>query len=107
MNTNQGAPIKIESWTHSRCHLLLEYIEPMYRGPFRGPCIGTIYPTLLGFGGIQAIILSYSLSYSIYMQLMEANLCFKEPSLSSQFLQSQNSKQTSLPAHPIVVATPT
>ena len=34
------------------------YIEPMYRGPSRGPCIRTIYPTLLGFGGIQAIILS-------------------------------------------------
>ena len=32
--------------------------EPMYRGPSRGPCIGSIYPTLLGFGGIQAIILS-------------------------------------------------
>ena len=31
----------------------------MYRGSSRGPCIGTIYPTLLGFGGIQAIILSY------------------------------------------------
>jgi hypothetical protein len=24
MNTNQGAPIKIESWTHSRCHLHLK-----------------------------------------------------------------------------------
>jgi len=36
----------------------------MYRGPSRGPCIWTIYPTLLGFGGIQDIILSYSLSYS-------------------------------------------
>ena len=35
--------------------------EPLYRGPSRGPCIGTIDPTLLGFGGIQAIILSYSL----------------------------------------------
>ena len=31
--------------------------EPMYRGPSRGPCMGSIYPTLLGFGGIQAIIL--------------------------------------------------
>ena len=30
--------------------------EPMYRGP----CIGSIYPTLLGFGGIHLIILSYS-----------------------------------------------
>ena len=37
--------------------------EPMYRGPPRGPCIGFIYPTLLGFGGIQAIILSYKFSY--------------------------------------------
>ena len=34
----------------------------MYRGPPRGPCIGSIYPTLLGFGGIQAIILSYMVS---------------------------------------------
>ena len=42
--------------------LLLVYIEPMYRGP----CIGTIYPTLLGFGGIQAIILSYSPSLAWY-----------------------------------------
>ena len=38
---------------------LLVYIEPMYRGPSRGPCIGTIYPILLGFGGIHLIILSY------------------------------------------------
>jgi len=44
---------------------VLEYIEPMYRGPSRGPCIGTIYPTLLGFGGIQATILSYPLFYTI------------------------------------------
>ena len=29
--------------------------EPMYRGL----CIGSIYPTLLEFGGIQVIILSY------------------------------------------------
>ena len=35
---------------------------------YRGPCIGTIYPTLLGFGGIQAIILSYSLSYNKFSQ---------------------------------------
>jgi len=42
----------------SDCGGVLVYIEPMYRGPSRGPCIGTIYPTLLGFGGIQAIILS-------------------------------------------------
>ena len=27
---------------------------------YRGTCIGTIYSTLVGFGGIQAIILSYS-----------------------------------------------
>ena len=39
--------------------------EPMYRGPSRCPCIGSIYPTLLGFGGIQAIILSYPLSNTI------------------------------------------
>ena len=32
------------------------YIEHMSRGS----CVGTIYLTLLGFGGIQAIILSYS-----------------------------------------------
>jgi len=32
--------------------------EPMYRGPSRDPCIGSIYHTLLRFGGIQAIILS-------------------------------------------------
>jgi len=48
----------------SDCGGVLVYIEPMYRGP----CIGTIYLTLLGFGGIQAIILSYNmfagLSYS-------------------------------------------
>jgi hypothetical protein len=35
----------------------------MYRDTPRGPCIGLIYPTLLGFGGIQAIILSYKSSY--------------------------------------------
>jgi len=29
--------------------------EPMYRGPSRGPCIGSIYPTLLGFGGINQL----------------------------------------------------
>ena len=38
---------------------VLVYIEPMYRDPSRGPCIGTIYPTLLGFGGIHLIIPSY------------------------------------------------
>ena len=32
--------------------------EPMYKGPSRDPCIGSIYPTLLEFGVIQAIILS-------------------------------------------------
>jgi len=36
------------------------YIEPMYIVPSRGPCIGTIYLALLGFGGIHLIILSYS-----------------------------------------------
>ena len=41
------------------------YIEPMYRGPSRDPCIGTIYPIFLGFGGIQAIILSYSPSLTV------------------------------------------
>ena len=45
-------------------YFMLEYIEPMYRGPSGGPCIGTIYPTLLGFGGIQATILSYPLLYN-------------------------------------------
>ena len=39
---------------------MLVYIELMYRGPSRGPCTGTIYPTLLGFEGIHHIILSYS-----------------------------------------------
>ena len=34
--------------------LVLVYIEPIYRDP----CIGTIYPTLLGFEGIQG---NYSL----------------------------------------------
>ena len=29
-------------------------------GPSRGPCIATILPTLLGFGGIDTIILSTS-----------------------------------------------
>ena len=38
--------------------------EPMYRGPSRGTCLGSIYPTLLGFGGIQAIILSYKDEFS-------------------------------------------
>ena len=27
---------------------------------YRGTCIGSIYPTLIGFGGIQAITLSYT-----------------------------------------------
>ena len=49
----------------SKVIYVLEYIEPMYRGPSRGPCIGTIYPTLLGFGGIQATILSYPLLYMV------------------------------------------
>jgi len=34
---------------------VLVYIEPMYRGS----CIGTIYPTLLEFGGIHPLF-SYS-----------------------------------------------
>jgi len=41
----------------------------MYRGPSRNPFIGTIYPTLLEFGGIDHIILSYK----------DAFLEFKEP----------------------------
>jgi len=43
----------------------------MYRGPSRGPCIGSIYPTLLGFGGIEAIILSYRVNknYKILVPL--------------------------------------
>jgi len=45
--------------------LLLEYIEPMYRGPSRGPCVGTIYTHPSRVGGIQAIILSYPLSYKM------------------------------------------
>jgi len=32
--------------------------EPMYRGP----CIGSIYPILLGFGGIHLIILLLGIS---------------------------------------------
>jgi len=32
----------------------------MYRDPSRGPCIATILPTFLGFGGIQHTILSYN-----------------------------------------------
>jgi len=36
--------------------------ELIYRGPSRGLCIWSIYPTLLGFGGIQAIILSIMVS---------------------------------------------
>ena len=39
--------------------LLLEYIEPMYRGPLRGPCIGLYIPTHLGFGGIHPLFPSY------------------------------------------------
>ena len=38
----------------------------MYRGPSRGPYIGSIYPTLLEFGGIQVIILSYFPSLTWY-----------------------------------------
>jgi len=34
---------------------VLEYIEPMYRGPLRGPCIGLYIPTHLGFGGIEQL----------------------------------------------------
>jgi len=67
--------MRVNFWKHidaynNMVHMLskviyvLEYIEPMYRGPSRGPCIGTIYPTLLGFGGIQATILSYPLLYT-------------------------------------------
>ena len=47
---------------HYKCWCIC---EPMYRGPHRGPCIGSIYPTLLGFRGIQAIILSYSPSLTV------------------------------------------
>ena len=49
----------------------------MYRGPSRGPCIGSIYPTLLGFGGIQAIILSinYFVHCSIFSILLIKLIC--------------------------------
>ena len=69
------APIEYNHWTIPILILVLSPLffmnycywcwcicEPLYRGPSRGPCIGSIYPTLLGFGGIQAIILSYPLS---------------------------------------------
>jgi len=39
--------------------------EPMYRGPYRGPCIRSIYPTLLGFGGIKVIILSINIDFDL------------------------------------------
>ena len=38
----------------------------MYRGPFRGPCIGSIYPTLLGFGIIHPLFPSYTESCLLY-----------------------------------------
>ena len=53
----------------SDCGGVLEYIEPMYRGPSRGTCIGSIYTHPSRVGGIQAIILSYPLSY-IYQMLL-------------------------------------
>ena len=51
---------------------MLVYIEPMYRGP----CIGTIYPTLLGFGVIQAIILFYSPSLTQHTVISHANTMY-------------------------------
>jgi len=38
------------SFSLQRCWCIC---ETMYRGPSRGLCIESIYPTLLGFGGIQ------------------------------------------------------
>jgi len=58
---------------------MLEYIELMYRDPSRGPCIETIYPTLLGFGGIHGIILSYPLSYT------ETKSVSNKPSLTRRY----------------------
>ena len=52
---------------------LLVYIESMYKDPSRSPYIETIYPTLLEFGKIQAIILSY--------------WCFKETKSRPGFLE--------------------
>ena len=49
-----------QSW-----HICWCICEPMYRGPSRGPCIGSIYPTLLGFGGIQVIILSINIDFDL------------------------------------------
>jgi len=64
---NRDFVYKLNTWVvflHFHfCYMrLLVYTEPMYRGPSKDPCIGTIYPTLLGFGGIRAIIFSYSLA---------------------------------------------
>ncbi|KAG2565382.1 hypothetical protein PVAP13_7NG019900 [Panicum virgatum] len=43
---------------------------------YRGPCIGPIYPTLLGFGGIQAIILSLSwYQPSLFSPWLSPRLC--------------------------------
>ena len=46
--------------------------EPMYRGPSRGPCIRSIFPTLLAFGGIQG---NYSLQYGIVSLGLPLPLC--------------------------------
>ena len=42
----------------------------MYRGSSSGPYIGTILPTLLGFGGIHHIILSYSEQYYLIITII-------------------------------------
>ena len=38
---------------------MLEYIEPMYRGPSRGPCIGTIYDAPILDTDTPILILRY------------------------------------------------
>ena len=39
--------------------------EPMCRGSYRGPCIGSIYPTILGFGGIHPLFPSYTMHMNL------------------------------------------
>ena len=47
----------------------------MYSGPLRGPCIGVIYTHPSRVGGIQAMILSYSLSNSNFCESLLFSSC--------------------------------
>jgi len=77
------------------------YMAQCY-GPSRGPCIDTIYPTLLGFGGIQHSILSYNEKQFVHMEIIwySVNQCHDNIFI----MQSWKGSDIELITHPLLTS---